>query len=116
MNLFDLGGQLLRVGKAVTPPEGTLTSAPAPQMPTASAIAAASITAQIQVQEAENSGGVVTSSVIQQSVASVINSAPVAVQIAPTPSVPAPTASVSAAQSTTITQSASQQQLASNFN
>ena len=22
MNLFDLGGQLLRVGKAVTPPEG----------------------------------------------------------------------------------------------
>ncbi len=24
MNLFDLGGQLLRVGKAVTPPEGII--------------------------------------------------------------------------------------------
>jgi len=113
MNLFDLGGQLLRVGKAVTPPEGTLTSAPTPQMPTASAIAAASITAQIQVQEAENSGGVVTSSVIQQSIASVINSAPLPVQSVPTPSVAAATASASAAQSSTITQSASQQQLAS---
>jgi hypothetical protein len=26
MNLFDLGGQLLRVGKAVTPPEGLLSN------------------------------------------------------------------------------------------
>ncbi|CAF5129406.1 unnamed protein product, partial [Rotaria socialis] len=28
MNLFDLGGQFLRVGKAITPPEGLLTTTP----------------------------------------------------------------------------------------
>ena len=27
MNLFDLGGQLLRVGRAVTPPEGVTSAA-----------------------------------------------------------------------------------------
>jgi poly(U)-binding-splicing factor PUF60 len=53
MNLFDLGGQLLRVGKAVTPPEGLNVVVPpvANQLPTASALAAASITAQLQAQE-----------------------------------------------------------------
>ncbi len=53
MNLFDLGGQFLRVGKAVTPPEGLMPQ-PLPQLPTASALAAANITAQIQAQDAES--------------------------------------------------------------
>lgn len=71
MNLFDLGGMLLirddcfviwvclgqhlRVGKAITPPEGLLASAQpmASQMPTAAALAAATITAQLQAKEVE---------------------------------------------------------------
>jgi len=55
MNLFDLGGQYLRVGKAVTPPEGLAASAQpaASQMPTAAALAAATITAQLQAKEIE---------------------------------------------------------------
>ncbi|XP_037803008.1 poly(U)-binding-splicing factor half pint-like isoform X8 [Penaeus monodon] len=59
MNLFDLGGQYLRVGKAITPPgscyvsfgvNGPL-SAPT-QMPTAAAVAAAAATAKIQAMDA----------------------------------------------------------------
>ncbi|KAK4296668.1 hypothetical protein Pmani_030853 [Petrolisthes manimaculis] len=58
MNLFDLGGQYLRVGKAITPPgsfyifslQGPL-SAPT-QMPTAAAVAAAAATAKIQAMDA----------------------------------------------------------------
>ncbi|CAL4060976.1 unnamed protein product, partial [Meganyctiphanes norvegica] len=53
MNLFDLGGQYLRVGKAITPPGsfyGPL-SAPA-AMPTAAAVAAAAATAKIQAMDA----------------------------------------------------------------
>ena len=34
MNLFDLGGQFLRVGKAITPPENVINPALAP-LPTA---------------------------------------------------------------------------------
>ncbi len=54
MNLFDLGGQFLRVGKAVTPPEGLNPQPVVTQLPTASALAAANITAQIQAQDAEH--------------------------------------------------------------
>ncbi|CAF2415162.1 unnamed protein product [Rotaria sp. Silwood2] len=55
MNLFDLGGQFLRVGKAITPPEGLLASAPAAanSMPTATALAVATITAQLQAKDVE---------------------------------------------------------------
>jgi poly(U)-binding-splicing factor PUF60 len=55
MNLFDLGGQHLRVGKAITPPEGLFASAQpvASQMPTAAALAAATITAQLQAKDIE---------------------------------------------------------------
>ncbi len=58
MNLFDLGGQYLRVGKGVTPPEdSTLVAGPpattVPQMlPTAAAVAAAAATARIQAIDA----------------------------------------------------------------
>ena len=48
MNLFDLGGQYLRVGRAITPP----TSASTPGiLPPAAALAAAAVTAKIQAQE-----------------------------------------------------------------
>ena len=43
MNLFDLGGQYLRVGRAVTPPDTKnlgLSNAPPAAMPTAAAVAA----------------------------------------------------------------------------
>ncbi|CAF3881989.1 unnamed protein product, partial [Rotaria magnacalcarata] len=55
MNLFDLGGQFLRVGKAITPPEGLFASAQpvTSQMPTAAALAAATITAQLQAKDVE---------------------------------------------------------------
>lgn len=54
MNLFDLGGQFLRVGRAITPPN-CLDSAPSSTpsvMPTAAAVAAAAATAKIQAMEA----------------------------------------------------------------
>uniref|UniRef100_A0A3B1J3E9 Poly-U binding splicing factor a n=1 Tax=Astyanax mexicanus TaxID=7994 RepID=A0A3B1J3E9_ASTMX len=52
MNLFDLGGQYLRVGKAVTPPIPLLTPATPGGLPPAAAVAAAAATAKITAQEA----------------------------------------------------------------
>ncbi|KAM5194586.1 poly(U)-binding-splicing factor PUF60-like isoform 2-T2 [Mantella aurantiaca] len=52
MNLFDLGGQYLRVGKAVTPPMPLLTPATPGGLPPAAAVAAAAATARITAQEA----------------------------------------------------------------
>ncbi|XP_052227419.1 poly(U)-binding-splicing factor PUF60-like isoform X2 [Dreissena polymorpha] len=55
MNLFDLGGQYLRVGRAITPPDVLM----APQvaglgaMPTAAAVAAAAVTAKITAMDAQ---------------------------------------------------------------
>ncbi|XP_040577276.1 poly(U)-binding-splicing factor PUF60 [Lepeophtheirus salmonis] len=55
MNLFDLGGQYLRVGRAITPPDtknqGPPSAVPA-SMPTAAAVAAAAATAKIQAMDA----------------------------------------------------------------
>lgn len=53
MNLFDLGGQYLRVGKAITPPEMAAPSAPQSSMPTAAAVAIAATTAKIQAMDAQ---------------------------------------------------------------
>lgn len=50
MNLFDLGGQYLRVGKAVTPPMPLLTPASPGGLPPAAAVAAAAATAKITAQ------------------------------------------------------------------
>lgn len=50
MNLFDLGGQYLRVGKAVTPPVPLLTPTPPGGLPAAAAVAAAAATAKISAQ------------------------------------------------------------------
>ncbi|KAF4518986.1 hypothetical protein B566_EDAN007774 [Ephemera danica] len=60
MNLFDLGGQYLRVGRAITPPNALQASMTAKvsqtagtnQMPTAAAVAAAAATAKIQAMDA----------------------------------------------------------------
>lgn len=59
MNLFDLGGQYLRVGRAITPPNALLgPSAGAGAMPTAAAVAAAAATAKIQAMDAVASNAV----------------------------------------------------------
>jgi len=50
MNLFDLGGQYLRVGKAVTPPMPLLTPVTPGGLPAAAAVAAAAATAKITAQ------------------------------------------------------------------
>lgn len=51
MNLFDLGGQYLRVGRAITPPNALHgPSSSSSSMPTAAAVAAAAATAKIQVR------------------------------------------------------------------
>jgi len=55
MNQFDLGGQYLRVGRSITPPDLRNTGgmdAKATAIPSASAIAAAAITAKIQALDA----------------------------------------------------------------
>lgn len=55
MNLFDLGGQYLRVGRAITPPDTKNTGPPLysmQAMPTAAAVAAAAATAKIQALDA----------------------------------------------------------------
>ncbi|RWS17482.1 poly(U)-binding-splicing factor half pint-like isoform X1 [Dinothrombium tinctorium] len=52
MNLFDLGGQYLRVGRAITPPNCLDGPAAPSSMPTAAAVAAAAATAKIQAMEA----------------------------------------------------------------
>ncbi|ESO82632.1 hypothetical protein LOTGIDRAFT_108708 [Lottia gigantea] len=52
MNLFDLGGQYLRVGKAITPPEVLEAPSTGPlSMPTAAAVAAAAVTAKITAMD-----------------------------------------------------------------
>ncbi|KRZ16618.1 Poly(U)-binding-splicing factor PUF60, partial [Trichinella zimbabwensis] len=53
MNMFDLGGQLLRVGRAITPPMAQQFIVPATTaaLPTAAAVAAAAVTAKIQAME-----------------------------------------------------------------
>lgn len=59
MNLFDLGGQRLRVGRAVTPPNALhAPSTSASHMPTAAAVAAAAATAKIQAMDAVASNAV----------------------------------------------------------
>lgn len=55
MNLFDLGGQYLRVGKAVTPPMPLLTPTTPGGLPPAAAVAAAAATAKITAQVRDRS-------------------------------------------------------------
>ena len=55
MNLFDLGGQYLRVGRAITPPSNTSVQGPPPA---AAVIAATAISANIQAQDTVSQLGV----------------------------------------------------------
>jgi len=61
MHGFDLGGQYLQVGRCVTPPDAltylTMQPAAASALPTASAMAAAAVTAKIQALEVQKVGG-----------------------------------------------------------
>jgi len=60
MNLFDLGGQYLRVGRAITPPNALHgPSSSSSSMPTAAAVAAAAATAKIQAMDAVAANAVV---------------------------------------------------------
>ncbi|VDP94150.1 unnamed protein product [Echinostoma caproni] len=52
MNQFNLGGQLLRVCKAISPPDG-ITSTTTSALPPAAAVAAASVTAKVMSMETE---------------------------------------------------------------
>ncbi|KAH8232766.1 hypothetical protein KR038_007979, partial [Drosophila bunnanda] len=58
MNLFDLGGQLLRVGRSITPPNALACPTTNSTMPTAAAVAAAAATAKIQALDAVASNAV----------------------------------------------------------
>lgn len=58
MNLFDLGGQLLRVGRSITPPNALIGPTVNSSMPTAAAVAAAAATAKIQAMDAVASNAV----------------------------------------------------------
>ncbi|XP_063988442.1 poly(U)-binding-splicing factor half pint isoform X2 [Diachasmimorpha longicaudata] len=59
MNLFDLGGQYLRVGRAITPPNALMgPPTGSSMMPTAAAVAAAAATAKIQAMDAVASNAV----------------------------------------------------------
>ncbi|CAL8078360.1 unnamed protein product [Calicophoron daubneyi] len=53
MNMFDLGGQFLRVGRAISPPDEP-PLAVTTNIPAAAAVAAASATAKVMALEAEN--------------------------------------------------------------
>ncbi|XP_069140356.1 poly(U)-binding-splicing factor PUF60-like isoform X2 [Argopecten irradians] len=53
MNLFDLGGQYLRVGKAITPPDALQPASGPGSLPTAAAVAAAAVTAKITAMDAQ---------------------------------------------------------------
>ncbi|XP_046343819.2 poly(U)-binding-splicing factor PUF60-like isoform X1 [Haliotis rufescens] len=53
MNLFDLGGQFLRVGRAITPPDALQAPSGPGSMPTAAAVAAAAVTAKITALDAQ---------------------------------------------------------------
>ena len=92
MNLFDLGGQYLRVGRAITPPDAPSSNPPSaiPQiMPTAAAVAAAAATAKIQAMDAVATNlGIATETLAKPAVvAQPVAPAPV---VAPQPPAPAP--------------------------
>ncbi len=125
MNLFDLGGQYLRVGRAITPPDTTNQGPPPsaiPQiMPTAAAVAAAAATAKIQAMDAVASNLGISTNIVTAPQAAVPATStarqsgfgpPVSVAAIPPPAVVAPVVATGsqstpvAAQSATTTASA----------
>ncbi|XP_063221274.1 poly(U)-binding-splicing factor half pint isoform X2 [Bacillus rossius redtenbacheri] len=105
MNLFDLGGQYLRVGRAITPPNALQVSknpsSSASIMPTAAAVAAAAATAKIQAMDAVASNAValglskLSSAGVAQAAVPLLNAIPSLPTVIPTiplqslPSLPA---------------------------
>uniref|UniRef100_A0A183ED59 RRM domain-containing protein n=1 Tax=Gongylonema pulchrum TaxID=637853 RepID=A0A183ED59_9BILA len=73
MNMFDLGGQFLRVGKCITPPDALTYIVPTStvNLPTAAAVAAAEVTAKIQAEEMTAKKSPITSIVTGKSSPSV---------------------------------------------
>lgn len=92
MNLFDLGGQLLRVGRAITPPNALQGPAASSTMPTAAAVAAAAATAKIQAMDAVASNAVLGLSAANPTSAALPIAAlqTVATTVAPLPQIIAP--------------------------
>ncbi|XP_044017433.1 poly(U)-binding-splicing factor half pint isoform X2 [Aphidius gifuensis] len=95
MNLFDLGGQYLRVGRAITPPNALMgPPSGTSMMPTAAAVAAAAATAKIQAMDAVASNAVAlglskltnsTSPILEQSIPIIVNpTTPTTTTIIPT--------------------------------
>ncbi|CAG9768754.1 unnamed protein product [Ceutorhynchus assimilis] len=90
MNLFDLGGQYLRVGRAITPPNALLgPSTGSNALPTAAAVAAAAATAKIQAMDAVASNvAALGLSKLTQPPAPLVTPAPVAPPTLVTPAPP----------------------------
>ncbi|VDL19880.1 unnamed protein product [Hymenolepis diminuta] len=61
MNRFDLGGQLLRVTKAISPPDGINTNSLVSHLPPATAVAAASVAAKLLSMDVEQIFGITMS-------------------------------------------------------
>lgn len=78
MNLFDLGGQLLRVGRAITPPNALMGPTVNSSMPTAAAVAAAAATAKIQAMDAVASNAVLGLSAAAPTLAGISTGLPLA--------------------------------------
>lgn len=84
MNMFDLAGQNLRVGRAITPPNCFEAAAPTTptSLPTAAAIAAAAATAKIQAMDAV-AGTNGSSNILPTGIAYPFGSQPVMASTAP---------------------------------
>ncbi|KAL8613295.1 hypothetical protein ACOMHN_052535 [Nucella lapillus] len=93
MNLFDLGGQYLRVGKAITPPETAAPAPPQSSMPTAAAVAIAATTAKIQAMDAQLPPGLGSPSMTVPQLGGPAVVAPMTLGMAPN-SMPSPSVSL----------------------
>ncbi|XP_054717868.1 poly(U)-binding-splicing factor PUF60-like isoform X1 [Uloborus diversus] len=83
MNLFDLGGQYLRVGRAITPPNALQAPTTASTMPTAAAVAAAAATAKIQAMDAVASNAIALGLGASSTVSPVVTTAPSEAALSP---------------------------------
>nr|XP_042904971.1 poly(U)-binding-splicing factor half pint isoform X2 [Parasteatoda tepidariorum] len=83
MNLFDLGGQYLRVGRAITPPNALQAPTTASTMPTAAAVAAAAATAKIQAMDAVASNAIALGLGASAAVTPVVTATPTEATLSP---------------------------------
>ncbi|KAK6174281.1 hypothetical protein SNE40_017591 [Patella caerulea] len=90
MNLFDLGGQYLRVGKAITPPDALDVPIGPGSMPTAAAVAAAAVTAKITAMDVQQQISQVTGLPIPASTSPGSGATSKFQQVAPPDAIPPP--------------------------